>query len=84
MSCWLVWRGAAWSPDTVGIATDKIRRLVEAERAGALDLRDRAAMGRIKFVFAVEQISRTDPLMAVEQGMFDEISPGCLAPLTGL
>ena len=69
--CWYVWTGAIWSIDRVNAATEQIRLFVEAERESAIDPRERAAMAKVRFVFSVEEISRSDPLLAVDQSKLD-------------
>jgi putative DNA primase/helicase len=68
---WLVWGEAAWRPDELGVAVEWIRSFVESERQVAIDPRERAAMGRVRFVSAVERFSRSDPAFAVNHGMLD-------------
>ena len=68
---WLVWGGAAWCPDELGLVVEQTRSFVETERQAAIDPRERAAMGRVRFVSAVERIARSDPAFAAHQGMFD-------------
>ena len=36
-----------------------------------IDPRERAAMGKVRFISAVEEVSRSDPLLAVHQSMLD-------------
>jgi putative DNA primase/helicase len=68
---WLMWNGAVWTADKVGGAFEQIRRFVEAQRPLAIAPRDMAAMGTVRFISAVEHISRSDPVLAVHQGMLD-------------
>lgn len=68
---WLTWGGAVWTDDKVGFVIERIRLFVETERVHALDPNERADMGRVNFIMAVEKICRSDPLLAVEQSMFD-------------
>ena len=68
---WLVWDGAVWSADNVALVTERVRHFIEAERRLAIDPRALAAMGRVRFMSSVEQVSRSDPLLAVHQGMLD-------------
>jgi putative DNA primase/helicase len=68
---WLVWSGAVWSADRLGRATEQVRIFVEAERKSVIEPREFAAMARVRFVSAVEQISRSDTLLAVNQDLLD-------------
>jgi putative DNA primase/helicase len=68
---WLVWNGAVWSADNVSGVVEQIRRFVETARKSALAMREVAAMARVRFISAVEQISRSDPVLAVHEGMLD-------------
>jgi putative DNA primase/helicase len=61
---WFVWSDGTWKQDAVEAATEAVRKFVESDRRGNLDTRGRAAMGRVKFLVAVERISRSDPLLA--------------------
>jgi putative DNA primase/helicase len=68
---WLIWGGAVWSPDMTSTVIERIRLFAEAERAESVDPRDQAAMARVRFITAVEQVCRSDPHLAVHQGMLD-------------
>ncbi len=68
---WYLWDRSAWLVDRKSAAIEWVRRFIETQREAAIDPRERAAMGRVRFVNAVEEISRSDPLLAVDQGSLD-------------
>ena len=80
---WLIWSGAVWIVDEVGRAIEQVRLFVELERKSAVEPRELTAMGKVRFISAVEEVSRSDPLLAVHQSTLD-IDPWLLGTPDGV
>lgn len=68
---WFIWNGSIWQRDPSGIAAENVKRVVESERQRALLASDQNALAKAKFVRAVEELSRSDPLLAVHSAVWD-------------
>jgi putative DNA primase/helicase len=68
---WFVWSGSIWLKDSVSSAMERVKTFVEAERERAIREPDEASMGKVKFVRAVEELTRSDPNVAVHSAMWD-------------
>jgi putative DNA primase/helicase len=69
---WYVWDGARWAADKTGLAFDRAREFARrASRSALATEKEKAAMGRISFIRAVDGFARADQRLAVHQGMWD-------------
>jgi putative DNA primase/helicase len=79
---WLVWDGTVWTRDESGKGLEQARLFIADERLRAVEPSDLSAMGRIKFLSAVERVSRSDPLLATTSAIWNQ-NPWFLATPSG-
>lgn len=68
---WFIWNGSIWARDPAGLALERIKTFLEAERDRALRPADVDALGKVKFVRAVDELARSDPRLAIHGAMWD-------------
>jgi len=72
MRLWYVWSGSVWVMEKAGEAIEAAKRFCESERQRCINQNTADAMAKARFAKAVEDLARSDPRLAVHQGMWDE------------
>ena len=70
---WYVWDGSVWSIDKTGAAIELIRQFIEAERESAIGPRERVAMGRVRFLNAVDEVAAVTHCSQCTRGSWTQI-----------